>query len=274
MSKILLSLATCLCLLKAQSQNGYTIHLHLKPYTSGKVYLGFYLGKIKALADSAQLNSNSDGVFSGTSKLPGGVYFIVSPSRAILFELLIDSEQHFSVAADTTNLPGSVVFTGSHDNTVFQGYTRYTADKGREIGTAQTALAAARKAGDSAGIRTNREKVKQLNDAIQQYRQELSQKYPNSLLTTLFNALKEPDIPPASRQPGENMTVCSPFAFSRHIIGMDSRSMMKDWPELRSSSPGLTNTSGIWYRPRPILLKRRPTGCCWKRGSASRCSNT
>lgn len=217
MSKILLSLATCLCLLNAgfaepgYPQNGYTIHLHLKPFTSGKVYLGYYLGKIKALADSAQLNSNSDGVFSGTSKLPGGVYFIVSPSRAILFELLIDSEQHFSVAADTTNLPGSVVFTGSHDNTVFQGYTRYTADKGREIGTAQTALAAARKSGDSAGVRTNREKVKQLNDAIQQYRRELSQKYPNSLLTTLFNALKEPDIPPASRQPGGKYD--SVFAF-------------------------------------------------------------
>ena len=202
MSKILLSLATCLCLLKSYSQNGYTIHLHLKPYTSGKVYLGYYLGKIKALADSAQLNSNSDGIFSGSTPLPGGVYFIVSPSRAILFELLIDSEQHFSVAADTTNLPASVVFTGSRDNSVFQAYTRYTADKGREINTAQTALAAARKTGDSAGIKAARDKMKQLNDAIQQYRQELGVKYPNSLLTTLFHVLKEPYIPPASRQPG------------------------------------------------------------------------
>src|SRR5271170_6075105 len=140
MSKILLSLATCFFLLSAQSQNGYTIHLHLKPYTSGKVYLGYYFGKIKALADSAQLNGSSDGIFSGTGRLPGGVYFVVSPSRAILFELLIDSEQHFSVAADTTNLPASVVFTGSRDNSVFQGYTRYTADKGREIGTAQASL--------------------------------------------------------------------------------------------------------------------------------------
>jgi len=211
MSKILLSLATCLCLLKSYSQNGYTIHLHLKPYTSGKVYLGYYLGKIKALADSAQLNGNSDGIFSGSTPLPGGVYFIVSPSRAILFELLIDSEQHFSVAADTTNLPASVVFTGSRDNSVFQAYTRYTADKGREINTAQTALAAARKTGDSAGIKAARDKMKQLNDAIQQYRQELGVKYPNSLLTTLFHVLKEPDIPPASRQPGGKYD--SGFAF-------------------------------------------------------------
>src|SRR6185312_4873147 len=119
MSKILLCLAFSLLVLSARSEDGYTIRLHLKPYTSGKVYLGYYYGKIKALADSAQLNGNSDGIFSGSTRLPGGVYFIVSPNRAILFELLIDSQQHFSVSADTTNLPGSIVFSGSPDNTVF-----------------------------------------------------------------------------------------------------------------------------------------------------------
>ena len=202
MSKIVLLLAACLLMMKAQSQNGYTIHLHLKPYTSGKVYLGYYYGKIKALADSAQLNSNSDGLFSGENRLPGGVYFIVSPNRAILFELLIDSQQHFSVSADTTNLPGSIVFTGSSDNTVFQTYTRYTAEKGREIMADQAAMAAARKTGDSAAVRSNRDKIRQLNDAITTYREELGRKYPSTLLATLFQALKEPEIPPASRQPG------------------------------------------------------------------------
>src|SRR5215469_4192523 len=124
MSKIVLLLAVCLLTIKAQSQNGYNIRLHLKPYTGGKVYLGYYYGKIKALADSAMLNTTGEGVFSGKDRLPGGVYFIVSPSRALLFELLIDSVQHFSVSADTTALPASIVFTGCPDNTVFQEYTR------------------------------------------------------------------------------------------------------------------------------------------------------
>src|ERR1700735_2700298 len=177
MSKILLSLATCLCLIQATAQSGYSIHLHLKPYTGGKVYLGYYYGKIKALADSAQLNGNGDGLFSGETRLPGGVYFIVSPNRAILFELLIDSQQRFSVSADTTNLPGSVAFTGSPDNTLFQTYTRYTAGKGREITADQAALTAARKAGDSATVRSDREKIRQLNEAITNYREELGRKY-------------------------------------------------------------------------------------------------
>ena len=208
MSKILLSLAICLCSLQAafagsasgDPQNGYTIRLHLKPYTSGKVYLGYYYGKIKALADSAQINSNSDGIFSGKDRLPGGVYFIVSPSRAILFELLIDSQQHFSVAADTTNLPASILFTGSSDNTSFQAYTRFTAEKGTEITAAQKELALKHTKADSARIR---EKMKELNDAIQQYRADLIVKQPNSLLATLFQVLKEPVVPTATQQPGK-----------------------------------------------------------------------
>src|SRR5262249_38926234 len=132
MRKIVLSLFIACCVFNAWSQDGYSIHLHLKPYTAGKVYLGYYYGKIKALADSAMLDAGSDGVFSGKERLPGGVYFIVSPSRAILFELLIDSTQHFNVSADTATLPGSVVFTGCPENTVFQAYTRFTASKGQE----------------------------------------------------------------------------------------------------------------------------------------------
>jgi hypothetical protein len=199
MRKILLSLVAVLCLLKASAQSGYSIRLHLKPYTGGKVYLGYYYGKIKALADSAILNPNSDCVFDGKEKLPGGVYFVVSPGRTILFELLIDSMQHFSVSADTTSLPGSLVFTGSPDNTVFLAYTRFTASKGAEITATQKELAAARTGADSTRIK---DKLKQQNADLQHYREDLSAKYPHSLLSSLFRLLKEPVVPTQTPPPG------------------------------------------------------------------------
>ena len=203
MRKILLSLVASLCLLQAWPQNGHQIHLTLKPYKTGKVYLGYYYGKIKALADSAELDGNSNAIFSGKDKLPGGVYFIVSPARTILFECLIDSQQNaqqnFSITADTTNMPASVTFTGSPDNTVFQAYTRFTTAKGTEIAALQKELATVHTTADTIRIH---EKMKKLNADIQQYRQDLSVKYPNSLLVTLFHVLKEPTIPPAAQQPG------------------------------------------------------------------------
>jgi hypothetical protein len=194
MNKILLSLAACLFLLQARSQDGHRIQITLKPFSNSKVYLGYYYGKVKALADSAMLDASGKGSFSGTEKLPGGVYFIVSPSRVILFELLIDKDQSFSVTADTTALPASVVFSGSPENILFQSYTRYTNKTGGEIMTAQKELATARSKADSARLTEN---IRKGNLDIQHYREELSAKYPASLLATLFHALKEPVVPPA-----------------------------------------------------------------------------
>lgn len=199
MKNILFSLLACLCVLKARPQNGYSIHLHLKPYTGGKVYLGYYYGKIKALADSAILDANGNTVFSGKDRLTGGVYFIVSPNRSILFELLLDSSQQFSISADTTNLPGSIVFTGSPDNNVFLNYTRFTAAKGAQITATQKLLSAAHTRADSTKLK---EKLKLLNNDLQQYREDLITKYPHSLLASLFRLLKEPVVPATPHQTG------------------------------------------------------------------------
>jgi hypothetical protein len=194
MNKILLSLAACLSLLQAHTQNGHRIQITIKPYSSSKVYLGYYYGKLKALADSANLDAGGKGSFSGQEKLPGGVYFVVSPAKVILFELLIDKTQDFSVAADTANLPGSVVFTGTNENLVFQSYTRFTNKTGAEITAAQKELATVHTKADSTRLT---EKMRKANLDIQHYRDELSAKYPSSLLTALFYTMKEPVVPPA-----------------------------------------------------------------------------
>jgi AhpC/TSA family protein/uncharacterized protein DUF5106 len=199
MIKILLSLVISSFLLQAYPQDGHRIQITLKPYQHSKVYLGYYYGKVRALADSAILDGSSTGIFAGKDRLPGGVYFLVSPERVILFEVLVDSQQHFSIAADTANLPGSVTFTGSSDNSVFQAYTRFTTTKGSEIIASQKELAATRSRADSNRLK---DKIKKLNTDIQQYRDDLSSKYPSSLLATLFQLLKEPVVPPSLAQTG------------------------------------------------------------------------
>src|SRR5688572_30197860 len=115
----------CLSLvaLLANAQTGYNINITLKPYKNSYIYLGYHYGKMKALADSVLLDENSSGAFKGKQPLAGGIYFVVSPRKEILFELLIDKQQNFSIKADSVGLPNSVEFTGSADNTAFQDYT-------------------------------------------------------------------------------------------------------------------------------------------------------
>jgi len=188
-------------------QTGYQISLTLKPYKNQYVYLGYYYGKVKALADSALLNTNSSSAFKGKQKLPGGIYFLVSPRKEILFEMLLDKEQHFSMTADTANLPEGVVFSGSADNTMFQSYSKYIAIHGKQINTLLGELRSASKA-DSATINN---KLQMLNKQIQQYRGDLEGRFPASMLAALFRSMKEPVVPPARMHPDKNYD--SAFAY-------------------------------------------------------------
>ena len=178
------------------AQTGYNIKVNVKPFKKQYIYLGYHYGKKKALADSALLDDNSAGVFKGAKSLGGGIYFIVSPSKQILFELLIDKQQNFSIVADTANLPNSIKFTGSSDNTLFQAYTLRLNKMGREIASLQQATA---QHPDQA--QKNQVRIQKLNQEIITYRDSLEKTNPNTFLSALFRAMKEPVIPPAPKHP-------------------------------------------------------------------------
>ena len=182
-----------------EAQSGYTIPITLKPYKNAYIYLGYYYGKVKALADSTLLDDNGKGVFTGKEPLPGGIYFIVSPRKEILFEILLDKQQQFSIIADSATLPNNVVFKGSTDNDLFHLYTRFTNQIGSEINKTNTDFSAAKNAKDSAKLKA---RLKLLTDRMQVYRDSMIAKNPASFLTTLFQAMKEPVIPPAAKHPG------------------------------------------------------------------------
>ncbi len=173
---------------------GYTIHLTLKPFVNSKVYLGYHYGKVKAVADSVILDGKSEGVFKGKEKLAGGIYFIVSPKKEILFELLIDQSQNFSISADSAHLPASIVFTGSPENNAFLDYTVYMNTHGKELTALQSQLSQAKSKNDSAALK---EKIRKINEEVKTEREQVEAKNPNGLLATLLRALKEPVVPPA-----------------------------------------------------------------------------
>src|SRR6478736_5676973 len=105
MKKLLVIAGLFCCVTGIFAQTGHKISVTVKPYKNQYIYLGYHYGKLKALADSVMLNSNGSGVFKGKDKYPGGIYFIVSPHKQILFEVLLDKQQNFAISADSANLP-------------------------------------------------------------------------------------------------------------------------------------------------------------------------
>jgi hypothetical protein len=199
MKRVVLPVVLLVSCMFVNAQTGYQININLKPFKNTWVYLGYYYGKMKALADSALLDGNSNGVFSGKDTLHGGIYFIVSPNKEILFEVLIDKQQSFSIKADSAKLPDGIVFEGSSDNALFQNYSRFANIVGKEINKENTQFINAKNRKDTVAIQA---RIKALADVMQHYRDSLIEKNPSSILASMFKAMKEPIVPPPSKQPG------------------------------------------------------------------------
>jgi thiol-disulfide isomerase/thioredoxin len=197
--KNLVLVALCCISSSLFAQQGYNIKLNVKPYKNAFVFLGYHYGKNKGLTDSAFVNNLGQAVFSGKTALPGGIYFVTSPRKEILFEVLIDKQQNFSISADTTDLVNKVVFTNSSDNLLFQQYTKYINSQVRQLQPLQNQMMHAKSPADSIKARNQ---ITGINLAIQQYRENLMKTNPKHMLTSFFNLMKEPTVPPASKMPG------------------------------------------------------------------------
>ncbi|MBY0535756.1 MAG: DUF5106 domain-containing protein [Chitinophagaceae bacterium] len=197
--KKLVTLTLLFCLFAGlKAQTGYSIALTLKPFKNSKVYLGYYYGTKKALADSAMLDQNSKGVFKGKKALPGGIYFVVSPRMEILFELLLDKQQQFQISADTAKIPASIVFTNSPENSLFLKYSKFAGDAGlKSVQIGQQLVLA--KGADSVKLLEERKKIA---ESVDKFRDSIIKKNPQALLATLFKAMRDPVIPPADKHPG------------------------------------------------------------------------
>lgn len=177
------------------AQDGYEIKVTFKPFKNKYIYLGHYYGKQLPIVDSVMLNDKSEAVFKGRKKLGGGIYLIGYPDKTGFFEILLDKQQRFSIIADTANLLHTLEFQNSLDNILFNDYQKFMQVKGKEIDNAIK----------QRGRTDGEERVKWSlmievnNDAIKQYRADVLQKNPNSMLSFLLTAMREPEVPPAEK---------------------------------------------------------------------------
>jgi thiol-disulfide isomerase/thioredoxin len=186
----------------------------VKPYRNQWLYLAYYYGGIKGLADSAWLDVNSNGNFKGKAPLPQGIYIVASPSKTILFEMLIGKKQQFSVAVDTNNLESSLVFTGSPDNQQFMDYTKFIAPKAKATEdarrqlTADSAAPAEIKGGHEAVIKKNMEE-------IDQYRKNFITTHPDDMLSVLFKSMQDVTLPESMQHPKNRQDSVAQYRYGK-----------------------------------------------------------
>jgi peroxiredoxin len=170
---------------------GHDITLTLSPAKNQKAYLACYYGKGKALVDSCMLDDKCVGHFKGDKKLVGGIYFVVSQSYSIQFEVLIGDVQNFKIIGDTTH-KDKFEIVGSPDNDLFKTYSKKTADLGAIVKKIEDKYKDAKTKADTTEV-TKEWKIQ--NAELNKYRDEIVEKNPNTLMAALLTAMKRPETP-------------------------------------------------------------------------------
>lgn len=204
----LLYLLCCLCSTFSLHAQGYNITVQLKGYTSGTLYLGHYMGKTTYVMDSAQMNNQGIAVLKGAEKQPGGIFLVVLPGKTRYFEMLLDKVQTFSIIADTSDLMGKTIYKNSPDNDMFSAYNKFLASQSDIMEDIQRKLAAARTAEDTAKVRPITD---ELGKRLLEYRNNIIRQQPQSILASIFKAMREPEVPPMPRKKDGTLDSTYPF---------------------------------------------------------------
>jgi thiol-disulfide isomerase/thioredoxin len=194
------------------TQPGYKIDLTIKPYQNQWVYLAYYYGGIKGLADSIYLDANSRGALTGNKPLQQGVYIMASPAKTILFEMLIPQDQVFSVSMDTLQPEASLKFEGSEENRLFTDYTKYISPRAIAIEAARKQMEATTDAGTKEMLKKEIEKN---GNEINGFRLDVIKKYPESMLSLLFKTMQDVPLPAALQNPKTRADTVAQYRYGK-----------------------------------------------------------
>ena len=200
MKGLLSMLAGLVFLLPASlSGQGYRIEIQLRGLSEGDtVILGEYFTTRMVPKDTLLVDQQGRGIFEDESAFVGGLYLVYYSPR-YYFDMLLGDDQDFALTADTSDLAGTVKFTGSEDNRIFQDYKDYLQSKREELQTQQSLLAGAGSTADSARIR---EKQESINAEMETYMDQIEVEHSALFVTDFIGATREP-LPPKELLTGQ-----------------------------------------------------------------------
>ena len=192
MKKISLLFVVLFIAAAAFAGGGYELKLTIKGIKDQHVQLAYYFGDKQYIRDSALVDATGKVTFKGEETLPAGVYMAVMPSRKY-FEMIIDKEQKFTMETDTLDLIGSMKVKGSKDNELFYEYLNWISVRGKQMDKLRKDLEAAK--GDEAKSKTIRDEQAALDKTVKDYKSNFVIAHPDVLLSKIFDATWEPEIP-------------------------------------------------------------------------------
>jgi hypothetical protein len=133
MKKVLIALALFLSSFSAQAQSGYEITIDLKNCNDTLAYLTFYRFDKTLIKDTCTTIKNGRIIFNGKTKLPKGIYSLVSQQKSILFDFFIDDDtQKLNLKSEYgPNISKDLTALNSERENEFFNYIRFLGDQNK-----------------------------------------------------------------------------------------------------------------------------------------------
>ena len=170
----------------------YDIKIKIKDLDSANIYLGYYMKGNTYLRDTALYLGNENYLFQGDENLDKGMYFIVR-DKNILFDFVINKNQKFQLQTEYGNYIASMQVTDDIDNQLFFENLYFNAKMRVEANPYVEVLKDSLSSDEEKNVA--KFKTDSINTEVKKYQYGIIQEYPESILTTLFNSTKLPEIP-------------------------------------------------------------------------------
>lgn len=176
----------------SQLKPGYEINITINGLRDSSVYLAYHLGDKQYISDTIKLDNSGKASIRGPQQLPQGIYMIVLPGRNY-FEMLMSTDQIFSVSCSYKDYFNTLKFEGSDENTAFVSYQK-------KWGKLQEQMGALSKRAQN--NKDNKDSLKVIND-IQAAQEKIMKDYlanvisenGGNMLGTLVRAIMPVEIP-------------------------------------------------------------------------------
>lgn len=204
-------------------QQPLDMKVHVAGLKSGQCLLGYHYGDKNAIVDTAQIDANGNMEFRADTALPGGIYFVILPSKKY-FEVILTDVQKFSVETDTIDFIRSMKITGSNENKYFYEYLNYLTDQQKKVEPIQNQLKHTK---NKDSIAMLQKKSAAIDSTVKAYKRAYYKtKHPETFMAEVLKAMDEPDQVPYSRFPKKaNGTIDSSYNYwnfrNHYWDGMD-----------------------------------------------------
>jgi len=176
------------------ADKGYRISVKVDGLTDGDLLLAYHFGDRQYLKDTARMVQPGIFVFENETRLDPGMYLVVVPGQKF-FEVIVDKNQHFSIATKMDEFVEKTTFERSPDNDAFYEYLRFIRQKSEEMAGlreefSHQEISEARR-NELTGL------IEATDSAVRERQRQYIDRFPDGLFSKVLLAQQEPEMPEA-----------------------------------------------------------------------------